>query len=70
LALAQKRSPEAANLIETRSYIVVTQESPNRPRGRTRIPEVCQHYDVPCMNLFGMFRNEGWRFEIPERPGQ
>lgn len=39
---------------------VVTQES-NKPNG-ARIPNVCEHFDIPCMNLEKFMENEKWRF--------
>lgn len=45
--------------------IVITQETSaaekNRPRRSHFIPDVCRDLGVPCINLLGFFRREGWR---------
>jgi hypothetical protein len=41
--------------------IVVTQEKPSRGN-RPKIPDVCQHYDIECISVAGLFRKEGWKF--------
>ncbi|MFH1219109.1 MAG: DUF4411 family protein [Candidatus Eisenbacteria bacterium] len=41
---------------------VVTGEKNEGTPSRPRIPLVCQHFSVPCMNLIGMMRAEGWKF--------
>ena len=45
--------------------IVVTQETAaaekNRPRRTHFIPDVCRDLGIPCINLLGFFRREGWR---------
>lgn len=46
--------------------IVVTQETPasekKNPKRTHFIPDVCRELGVPCINLLGMMRREGWRF--------
>jgi hypothetical protein len=46
--------------------IVVTQETPasekKNPKRTHFIPDVCREFGVPCINLLGMMRREGWRF--------
>jgi len=39
---------------------VVTQEI-YKP-GSAQIPNVCEHFDTPCMNLEAFMKNEKWRF--------
>lgn len=39
---------------------VVTQEI-YKPHA-ARIPNVCEHFDIPCMNLEAFMENENWRF--------
>jgi hypothetical protein len=39
---------------------VVTQEV-KKPNA-ARIPNVCEHFDVPCLNLEAFMENEKWRF--------
>jgi len=45
--------------------IVVTQETPssakNRPKRTHFIPDVCSGLGIPCINILGMMRREGWR---------
>lgn len=44
--------------------IVITQETPaaekNRPKRSHYIPDVCRDLGIPCINLLGFFRREGW----------
>ncbi len=40
--------------------IVVTQEK-YTDHG-ARIPNICEHFEIPCMNLEGFLENEGWKF--------
>jgi hypothetical protein len=46
--------------------IVVTQETPasekRNPRRTHFIPDVCRDLGIPCINLLGLMRREGWRF--------
>ena len=42
------------------NYYVVTQES-ERPHA-AKIPNICEHFDVDCMNLQGFMEREGWSF--------
>lgn len=46
--------------------IVVTEETPasekRNPRRTHFIPDVCRDLGVPCINLLGLMRREGWRF--------
>ncbi|HVU34718.1 MAG TPA: DUF4411 family protein [Opitutaceae bacterium] len=46
--------------------IVVTQETSVHAKPNTRrshfIPDVCQDLGVPCINLLGLMRREGWKF--------
>ena len=39
---------------------VVTQEV-KKPNA-ARIPNVCEHFDIPCLNLEAFMENENWRF--------
>ena len=39
---------------------VVTQEV-KKPNA-ARIPNVCEHFDIPCLNLEAFMENEKWRF--------
>lgn len=51
--------PFVIALAKARGYNVITEEAPgsvNRPR----IPLVCQHYSIPCVNLLGLIQGENW----------
>jgi Domain of unknown function (DUF4411) len=39
---------------------VVTEES--RKPNSAQLPNVCDHFDVPCTNLEGLMTSEGWTF--------
>jgi hypothetical protein len=39
---------------------VVTEESTDL--NLVRIPAVCAHFNVPCMNVEGLMAKEGWRY--------
>lgn len=53
-------------LAKLREGIVVTQETPaaekRNPRRTHFIPDVCRDLGIPCINLLGLMRREGWRF--------
>jgi hypothetical protein len=53
-------------LARLRNGIVVTQETPaaekRNPKRTHFIPDVCRELGVPCINLLGMMRREGWVF--------
>ena len=40
--------------------VVVTEEK--AMGSKTKIPYVCQNYNLECVDIFNMFRREGWRF--------
>lgn len=39
---------------------VVTEED-NKPNA-ARIPNICDHFDIPCLKLEGFLTNENWKF--------
>jgi hypothetical protein len=53
-------------LARLRDGIVVTQETPaaekRNPKRSHFIPDVCREMGIPCFNLVGMMRREGWAF--------
>lgn len=59
IALAQVQTEDRKDELFATKHIVVTQESPTKAN---RIPAVCKHYGVECINLLELFRWEGWRF--------
>lgn len=51
----------------TYGYTMVTLEIPNKmlgtnPCNRAKIPDVCAHFNVPCINLFEMLRKLKFTF--------
>lgn len=52
-------------LARLRGGIVVTQETPaaekRNPKRTHFIPDVCRELGVPCFNLLGLMRREGWQ---------
>jgi len=54
----EKMNEQQENLFKD-EYIVVTEESKVR---NDRIPYVCRAYNIECINLIELFRNEGWKF--------
>lgn len=52
-------------LAKLRGGIVVTQETPaaekRNPKRTHFIPDVCREMGVPCFNLLGLMRREGWK---------
>ena len=53
-------------LAQAENGTVVTEETPasqkRNPRRTHFIPDVCRDLGVPCINLLGLMRREGWRF--------
>ena len=53
-------------LARMRDGIVVTQETSaaekRSPRRAHYIPDVCRDLGIPCINLLGLMRREGWQF--------
>ncbi len=66
VALGLDRRDGPQKLLVPQTVVVVAQER-TTPKRSTRkrkvvIPEVCQHYDLPCITLIEMIANEGWKF--------
>ena len=63
LAAPQKESPHAdpfiISLALSKGYSVITQESKHKPG---RIPDVCNRYNIKCLNLLEFIKEQGWRF--------
>lgn len=53
-------------LARLREGIVVTEETAagekHRPKRAYFIPDVCRNLGIPCINLLGLMRREGWQF--------
>ena len=45
-----------------REFAVVTGEKPSNNPDCPKIPDVCSHYGVRCINLIDMIEERGWRF--------
>lgn len=54
--------PFVIALARVRGASVVTQEGRTGSSARPKIPDVCDHYGVPCMDLLDLMRRERWRF--------
>ncbi len=54
--------PFVIALAKVHGYTIVTQERMSGPGERPRIPNVCQHYDIPYVDIIGLMKLEGWRF--------
>ncbi|MDO8679609.1 MAG: DUF4411 family protein [Acidobacteriota bacterium] len=53
-------------LAQINSGTVVSQETSAAEKRNTKrthfIPDVCRDLGIPCINLFGLMRSEGWKF--------
>ncbi len=54
--------PFVIGLAQLRGFTVVTGERPSNNPDAPKIPDVCSHYDVHCINLMDMIEERGWRF--------
>lgn len=52
--------PFVIALAKHQQLIVVTEESPGGSKKRPRIPLVCAHYKVECVNLLKLIQDEDW----------
>jgi len=57
LAIEGKRKYED-QMFPTEEFVVITDET-YRPE-RIKIPNVCQHYGIECIDRFGFFDEMGW----------
>lgn len=64
LALA-RQAEEYARFEDMRKGVaVVSQEKRDGdPRLRRKIPNACEHFMVPCLNLLSFFAREGWKYD-------
>ncbi len=53
--------PEVQQRLVQTIKVVVSQER-SKKGGRPKIPDVCAHYKIVCINLFELFRQENWKF--------
>jgi len=67
LALAMKKQPQQT-LITYKIWVVTNEKgklsgNPNlHPNNMKKIPDVCAHLGIDCIDHFGMFREENWLF--------
>jgi hypothetical protein len=54
--------PFVIALARTQGCTVVTNEVALGSLERPRIPDVCNALRIPCINVLGLIRAEGWRF--------
>lgn len=54
--------PFVIGLAIARSGVVVTEETPSGNLTKPRIPDVCQDLGVPCVNLVGFLRRQGYTY--------
>lgn len=62
----ESADPWVIALAKLRGLTVVSQETSanekRKPAKRYYIPDVCRDLGVPCINLLGLMRKEGWTF--------
>ena len=61
IALAHARQDEIDGSLFSGKCIVVTQERLSRG-SRLKIPDVCAHYGIECINIRKMFNREKWQY--------
>lgn len=54
--------PLVIGLAVARGATVVTEERASGKLEKPKIPDVCAAMSVPCLNLVGFVRQQGWRF--------
>lgn len=62
----ESADPWVIALAKLRGWTVVSQETSasekRKPPKSYYIPDVCRHLGIPCINLLGLMRKEGWTF--------
>jgi hypothetical protein len=61
MALEKREGPQQM-LFGGGDVYVVTEEKNNRNGNKTKIPEVCDHFGLPCISMVDMMVHEGWEF--------
>lgn len=54
--------PFVVAVAQVRSATVVTGEKPTGSRDRPKIPDVCAHFGIPCIDMLTLIAREGWKF--------
>jgi len=69
LALDKIKNPPKQTILFTRNnYIIITDEKSankrnlNNPWEVVYIPDFCEIFKIECIDIFGCFRKEGWKF--------
>jgi len=64
--LHEQADPYVIALAKQQNWTVVSQETSvnekRNPRKQHYIPDVCRDLGIPCINLLGLMRKEGWTF--------
>jgi hypothetical protein len=54
--------PFVIALAKVRDLTVLTGEKHSRTPGVVRIPDVCDHFKIPFINIMGLIKRQGWKF--------
>lgn len=60
IAIAREKEAQQTLISFNKKKIVVTEEKLSG--NKIRIPFVCQHFEIECINIFDLFRREGWKW--------
>jgi len=62
----EQADPYVIALAKKKKWTVVSQETSVKEKHKARkkyfIPDVCGYLEIPCINLLGLIRKEGWTF--------
>lgn len=61
MALDRRDGPQQ-ELDQFQEICVITEEKTVKNQQKTKIPEVCRHYGLPCISMVEMIVKEGWKF--------
>jgi len=61
MALEKREGPQQM-LFGGGDVYVVTEEKNSRNGNKIKIPEVCDHFGLPCISMVDMMIHEGWEF--------
>jgi hypothetical protein len=57
-----RADPFVIALAQVAHATVVTEELPSQKASKVSIPDVCRALEVPCTDVYGFVRAEGWTF--------
>jgi hypothetical protein len=63
-----KADPFVIALAKVHNLTVLTGEKRSRTPGVVRIPDVCDHFTIPHINLMGLIKRQGWKFVNASAP--